>query len=67
MISSDCGSPAAAILVREEATDRQIWITAVGIPINVTVLTSFQLGWKNLGLILIMERPDVYKRQGDVD
>lgn len=57
MISSDYGSPAAAILVREEATDRQIWITAVGIPINVTVLTSFQLGWKNLGLILIMERP----------
>ncbi len=49
--------PEKSILVREEATDRQIWITAVGIPINVTVLTSFQLGWKNLGLILIMERP----------
>lgn len=57
MISSDWGRDAAAMLVSEEATDRQIWMTAVGIPIMVTVLTSPQLGRKAFALSLMTERP----------
>ena len=45
------------MLVREEATDRQIWMTAVGMPMTVTVLMSFQLGWKERRRSLMMERP----------
>lgn len=48
---------AAAMLVREEATDRQIWMTAVGMPMTVTVRTSCQLGRKALRRSLITERP----------
>ena len=57
MMLSASGRGAAAMLVREEATDRQIWMTAVGIPMTVTVLMSFQLGWKARGRSLITERP----------
>ena len=57
MISSDWGRGAATMLVREEARDRQIWMTAVGMPIMATVLIISQLGRKALTLILMMDRP----------
>ena len=54
---SASGRGSAAMLVREEATDRQIWMTAVGTPITVTVLMSFQLGRKEPRCSLMTERP----------
>ena len=39
------------------ASDRQIWMTAVGTPITVTVLMSFQLGRKEPRCSLMTERP----------
>ena len=58
MISSEPGRGAAAMLVSEEATDRQIWMTAVGMPIIVTVLIISQLGRKAFRRSLMTERPD---------
>ena len=46
MIRSASAIGFAAIFVSEVATARQIWITAVGIPIRVTVLINFQFGLK---------------------
>ena len=40
MISSDYGRAAAEMLVRDAATDRQIWMTAVGMPMTATALMS---------------------------
>ena len=57
MISSDWGREAAAMLVSEAATDRQIWMTAVGMPIMATSLIKRQLGRKAPSLILMTERP----------
>lgn len=57
MMLSASGRGAAAILVREDATERQIWMTAVGMPMTVTVLMSFQLGWKERRCNLMTERP----------
>ena len=45
------------MLVREEATDRQIWMTAVGMPMRVTVFIRSQLGRNARTRILIMDRP----------
>ena len=58
MISSEPGRGAAAMLVSDEATDRQIWITAVGMPMRVTVLIISQPGRKALRRTLMTERPD---------
>lgn len=52
------GQGAAAILVSEEATDRQIWMTAVGMPMRVTVLMRLQLGRKALRRSLMTERSE---------
>lgn len=34
-MASESGRGAAAMLVSDEATDRQIWMTAVGMPVLV--------------------------------
>ena len=45
------------MFVSEEATDRQIWITAVGMPISVTVLIMSQVGRKKRRPTRMTERP----------
>ena len=45
------------MFVSEEATDRQIWMTAVGMPMSVTVLTMFHVGWKKRRPTRMTERP----------
>ena len=57
MMGFGLGRGAAAILVREAATARQIWITAVGTPMMVTVLIRFQPGRKERRCSLMTDRP----------
>ena len=56
IISSASGNGAAAMFVSEDATDRQIWITAVGMPMSVTVLIIFQVGRKKRMPMRMTER-----------
>ena len=57
MIRSASGRGLAAMLVSEVATARQIWITAVGMPMEVTAHRKRPLSRKRFGLSLMIERP----------
>ena len=57
MIKSESGRGLAAMLVREVATARQIWMTAVGMPMAVTDHRKRPESLKYRGLTLMMERP----------